>query len=455
MIVLKFGGTSVGTFDAVSRTMGIIADRIGEKPLVCVSALSKVTDLLYEIAATAAQGNSSVALDSLLYKLRTRHLDLVQSLLSADPDGCAKASARVNEICDTLSAVTGTVTALGDVPDRIKAVIISFGEILSSTIICYALNSRGIRTGFADARTMIFTDSEYLCGAPQFDRINAAVPTVVAEAFERGTAFSTDGKAADGKPNRAVITQGFISSSTQGAATVLGRGGSDYSASILASALGAERVEIWTDVDGIRTTDPRVCPTTARIPRISYDEASRMALFGAKVLHPMTIAPAVEKNIPIWVLNSMSPKDPGTEIVPSPRSGKGPLGIAFKRNVYLFRLPKASRESISGCLEEAHLRPDIFAVSGQQLLMTVDFAQNVGGLLALAAPSTPILLRTGYSQMSIIGEGMTEVAAALEEAVPSVRKNFGKMIEPGNITYIVASARLDETVRDVHRYLFE
>ncbi len=454
MIVLKFGGTSVGTFDAVSRTMGIIADRIGGKPVVCVSALSKVTDLLYEIAATAADGDAE-SLEALLYKLRTRHLSLAQSLLSADPEGCAKASARVNEICDTLAAVTKTVTALGDVPDRIKSVIISNGEILSSTIICYALNSRGIRTGFVDARTMMITDSEYLCAVPQFDRINAAVPSAVSEAFERGTAFPADGKAADGEENRVVITQGFISSSTQGAATVLGRGGSDYSASIIASALGAERVEIWTDVDGIRTTDPRICPATVRIPRISYDEASRMALFGAKVLHPMTIAPAVEKNIPIWVLNSMSPKDEGTAIVPSVEGLGGARGIAFKRNVYLFRIPKAAANTISSALEECRVRPDIYTLSGQQLLLTVDFSQNVGNLLSLLAQSTPILLRTGYSQLSVIGDGMGSVAAGLEASVPSIRKNFGKMIEPGNITYIVASARLDETVREVHRYLFE
>ena len=225
-VVLKFGGTSVGTFDAVSRTMDIIASRLPEHPVVCVSALSKVTDLLYAIADAAARGDGA-GLDAMMYELRSRHQSLVCSLLSADAEGCARAAERVDEICGTLAAVVSSVTALGDVPDRIRAVIISHGEILSSTIICYALNSRGVRTGFADARTMIVTDSEYMCGDPQYDLIDKLVPEVVGECFARGTAFASDGKASDGKPNEAVITQGFIAANRLGAGTVLGRGGSD------------------------------------------------------------------------------------------------------------------------------------------------------------------------------------------------------------------------------------
>ena len=158
----------MGTFDAVSRTMEIIASRLPEHPVVCVSALSKVTALLYAIADAVSCGDSE-GLEARMYELRSRHLRLVCSLLSADPKGCDRASAKVNEICDTLAAVVSSVAALGDVPDRIRAVIISHGELLSSTIICYALNSRGIRTGFVDARTMIVTDSEYMCGEPQYD----------------------------------------------------------------------------------------------------------------------------------------------------------------------------------------------------------------------------------------------------------------------------------------------
>jgi len=389
-----------------------------------------------------------------MYELRSRHLGLVCSLLSADPKGCDRASAKVNEICDTLAAVVSSVAALGDVPDRIRAVIISHGELLSSTIICYALNSRGIRTGFVDARTMIVTDSEYMCGEPQYDLINARVPEVVGEAFARGTAFGTDGKAADGRPNEAVITQGFIAASRQGAGTVLGRGGSDWSASIIASALDASRVEIWTDVDGIRTTDPRVCPNTRRIPRISYEEAAEMARFGAKVLHPRTIAPAVASNIPVLVLDSSDPSCEGTAVVPE-EAPEGPRGIAFKRNVYLVRFSPKAEGELRWCLEESRIEPDVLTSVGRQMMVTVDFSHNIGGFIRLAAGKTDILLKTGYSQLTVIGRGLLPLVPELENAVPQLRNNFGKMVSDNNISYIVAADRLERIVRDVHRYLFE
>lgn len=452
-VVLKFGGTSVGTFDAVSRTMEIIASRLPEHPVVCVSALSKVTDLLYAIA-DAASCDDAEGLEARMYELRSRHLKLVCSLFSADPEGCDRASSKVNEICDTLAAVVSSVTALGDVPDRIRAVIISHGELLSSTIICLALNSRGIRTGFVDARTMIVTDSEYMCGEPQFDIINERVPEVVGEAFARGTAFISDGKAADGRSNEVVITQGFIAANRQGAGTVLGRGGSDWSASIIASALDASRVEIWTDVDGMRTTDPRVCPETCRIPRISYEEAAQMARFGAKVLHPKTIAPAVSRNIPVLVLNSSNPSCEGTAVVPE-EAPDGPRGIAFKRNVYLVRFSPKAEGDFMWCLEESRIEPDMVTSAGRQMMVTVDFSHNIGGFIRLVAGKTDILLKTGYSQLTVIGRGLLSLVPELEDAVPQLRKNFGKMLNDSNISYIVAADRLERIVREVHKYLFE
>ncbi len=452
MIVLKFGGTSVGNFEAVSGTMEIIASRLDEQPVVCVSALSKVTDLLYRIADTAAAGNE-MELSALLRELRTRHLDLTRSLLSGDPEACVKASARVDEICDTLATVAESVLALGDIPDRIKATVISTGEILSSTIICYALNSKGIRTGFADARTMIVTDSDHLCGEPQFDVIGEKVPETVNGCFRRGTAFSSDGKSADGKPNAAVITQGFIAANRQGAATVLGRGGSDYSASIIGSALGVSRIEIWTDVDGIRTTDPRVCGDTLRIPRISYEEAALMARFGAKVLHPKTIAPAVARRIPVLVLNSHSPLDEGTAVVPAEDS-EGPRGIAFKRSVYLVCFPAQAAEDVRGCLSEAKISPDIFTESEGRMLTSIDFSNDIGSFIRLAAAKTDVVLKTGFGQLAVIGRGLLPVAAELEKAVPQLKDNSGKLLSDTVICYIVAAGELERTVRDVHAFLF-
>ena len=448
--VLKFGGTSVGSFDAVSRTMDIIASKTDSEVVVCVSALSKITDLLYAVSDAAAAGDAEKA-SGLIYELRKRHLELAQSLLSADPARLEKASAKINEICDTLFAVVRSTLTLGDMPDRIKAVIISNGEILSSTIICHALNSKGIRTGFADARTMVYTQGDCLCGEPCFEETGKAVRSVAEETFARGTAFPEDGKSADGGRNRVMLTQGFIASTLQKSASVLGRGGSDYSASIIASALNASKVEIWTDVDGIRTTDPRVCHDTMRIDRISYAQAARMAYLGAKVLHPMTIAPAVSRNIPVYVLNTMDCSSKGTAIVPEVAS-EGARGIAFKRNLYVFNFSVEGWDAVRGRLKD--IRPDVVAVKEDKVVVTVDFSANLGIFLKTAATLTNIELRTGMGQISIVGNNLAALSSQLEDKVPALKRHYGKLMKDSELSYIVDSTVLEETVRSVHSILF-
>ena len=212
MIVMKFGGTSVANFEAITRTIFIVGGKLDQKPVVVVSALSKVTDLLYKIADAAASKNK-VQTEELLGQIRSRHINLVRELLEQSPALCEQAEARVNEICDSLADLVSAVCALGELSDRNKAVIISNGEILSSTIICFAMNAKGIRTNFIDARKMMITSESYLKGEPISEEICARVPGIISEAY---------------KGMDAVITQGFIGSNLQGEQTVLGRGGSDY-----------------------------------------------------------------------------------------------------------------------------------------------------------------------------------------------------------------------------------
>ena len=277
MIVMKFGGTSVANCEAITRTISIVQGKLDQKPVVVVSALSKVTDLLYKISDRAAAKDKSGTLE-LLEQLRSRHIGLAHDLMSDSPSFCHEACTRVNGICDRLDAFVGAVCALGELSDRSKAIIISTGEYLSSNIICCAMNSKGIKTGFIDARTMIITDRDYLKGEPDSSVICEKVPGAVSAAY-------------DG--NDAVITQGFVSATAEGEPTVLGRGGSDYSASLVGMAIDASAIEIWTDVDGVRTADPRKVENTKCIEKISFEEAAEMAHFGAKVLHPLTIEPAV------------------------------------------------------------------------------------------------------------------------------------------------------------------
>ena len=238
---MKFGGTSVANFEAITRTIFIIGGKLDQKPVVVVSALSKVTDLLYKISDSAAAGNAE-EMEEQLAQLRERHVDLAGELLEQSPMLKEKAIAEVNGICDELDALARAVCAVKELSDRNKAIIISNGELLSSTVICFAMNAKGIKTAWIDARKMMVTNDSYLKGEPVVDEILARVPGAVAEAYQGMDA---------------VITQGFIASNLQGKQTVLGRGGSDYSASLIGLASDAEKIEIWTDVDGVRSADPR------------------------------------------------------------------------------------------------------------------------------------------------------------------------------------------------------
>ena len=258
MIIMKFGGTSVANCEAITRAIDIIRGRLDEKPVVVVSALSKVTDLLYKLSDAAAAKNR-VEVENLLGQLRDRHITLAKELLEGNDALCGQACAKVNEICDSLGKFVSAVCALGELSDRSKAVIISNGEYLSSNIICFALNARGIVTNYIDARSIIITSRDYLKGEPVSEEIIRRTPGIVSDAF----------KGAD-----TVITQGFVSATPDGEPTVLGRGGSDYSASLIGMAVDAQRIEIWTDVDGVRTADPRRVQNTKCLDKISFEEAA-------------------------------------------------------------------------------------------------------------------------------------------------------------------------------------
>ena len=323
---MKFGGTSVADSAAISRTIEIVRGRLTECPVMVVSALSKVTDLLYKISDKARMKDIDAA-NALLEQLRKRHVDLAAELLA--PGKCSvgeqereslldDALIRIDSICDRLEHFVGAVCELGELSDRSKAVIIGNGEYLSSSVIFYAMNARGIRTRLLDSRKMIITDNEFLKGEPKTDMIIDRVNAVAAEEFHDCDA---------------VITQGFVSATEDGEPTVLGRGGSDYTASLIGMAIGATRIEIWTDVDGVKTADPRKVSDTMSLERISFEEAAEMAHFGAKVLHPMTIEPAVRKSIPIYVLNSMNPDGKGTVILQNSMIDDGVKSVSSKENI--------------------------------------------------------------------------------------------------------------------------
>lgn len=447
---MKFGGTSVANYDAITRMISIVRGRLDEKPVVVVSALSKVTDLLYKISDEAALRNRAGAME-LLGQLRKRHLDLADELMPDSPEECRDAKEKINGICDSLVSFVDAVCAVGELSPRSKAIIISNGEYLSSNVICCAMNASGIRTNYIDARRMIVTDDDYLKGEPDMEAISDKVPGVVLGAYEYADA---------------VITQGFVSATASGEPTVLGRGGSDYSASLIGMAIDATRIEIWTDVDGVRTADPRRVDNTKCLDKISFEEAAEMAHFGAKVLHPLTIEPAVRKNIPIYVLNSMNPEGQGTAILQSSFIEDGVKSVSCKENILVINIFSTKMINTSGFLKkvfaifsEYKVSVDLISTSEANISVTVDASQDIRGVVGALSEFAEVYVDSDKSQVSVIGKNIVNLKGLLEQTFAPLRDCRIYMISQGasyvNISFVVDRSALTDVVRQIHKYLFE
>ncbi|MGA2436251.1 MAG: aspartate kinase, partial [Bryobacteraceae bacterium] len=316
MIVMKFGGTSVESAAAIERVASIVRARLERQPVVVVSAMGKTTNKLLALAADAARGDRDGALAQ-VEALRQFHLAEAGALISP------AAAVELNEIIDShfreLSELVTGLTVLGEVAPRSIDAVSSYGERLSSQIVALAFRELGMETAHVDSRELVVTDGRHTQAAPlypqSYARLASAIPPLV-------------------RAGKVVVMGGFISSTEDGVPTTLGRGGSDFTAAIVGAGIGAEEIQIWTDVDGMMTADPNAVTGARRLKRISFAEAAELAYFGAKVLHPATVLPAVEKNVPVLILNSRRPEVPGTRIVREAVPSSNPVkSIACKKDI--------------------------------------------------------------------------------------------------------------------------
>lgn len=449
MIVTKFGGTSVQNAEAISRVIEIVKGRLDKKPIVVVSAMSRVTDLLYKISAATGQGDYKSA-ESMIEDLRQRHLDACEALLK-DSHLSDNAKLKVNEICNALLSFVKAACVVGDLSSRSMARIISRGEVLSSTIICYAMNARGINTELIPAGKLVITDDEYMKGEPDIDAICSKAPAVVEKAF---------------KGKDAVITQGFVAATADGRVTVLGRGGSDYSASLIGMAVKAKAVEIWTDVNGVMTADPRVVARPVSLPEISFEEAAEMAHFGAKVLHPMTIEPAVKADIPIFVLNSMSPTDLGTGIYRQALIRGGVKSISSKENILVINIFSTKMINATGFLAKVFrvfsdnkVSVDLIGTSEASISVTVDASANIDKVVEQLSVFSRVRVDRDKAQVSVIGKDLISEPGIFKSIFTAVEGKKIYMISQGssfiNISLVVDRDSCKDVVRAIHKGLFE
>lgn len=448
MIVMKFGGTSVQDEEAIGRVISIVKNRLPEKPLVVVSALSKVTKLLCSIAEAAEAQQEDVVKESLA-SLRQRHFDLAKALLKDSPLLLEKCLGDLESRIAGLETFAGGVCQIGELSPRSEARIISTGELLSSTIIAYAFNAQGISCQWLDARRMITTDNNYL---------NARPDLVVTEANVKRV-FGMETKGFD-----LVLTQGFVASASDGSTTVLGFEGSDYSAAIFGMALGAKRVEIWTDVDGIRSTDPRALDSTRRIECLSYEEAAEMAAMGARVLHPLTIEPARNRNIPIMVLNSKNPACAGSTVLRGEESPDGPKSVACRENVVFIKVHSPKMEGITGMLARvfaplySNLVPVTLAKATESSVYLVIPEETDGLEAALAAMEkwAEVTVYRDKSMISVVGRNIVGLEGLGDRIIEASGKVYIANVSADMLSenFVIDRDRLAVTLSTIHDYIF-
>lgn len=449
MIVMKFGGTSVQDEEAIGRVISIVRSRLSEKPLVVVSALARVTRLLCAVADEAGQQNEEKVRE-LLAQLRERHFSLAANLLSGSPELLGECNRDIETLISGVANFVGGVCQIGELSPRSEARIISVGELLSSTIISYAFNASGITCHWIDARRMITTDDNYLSARPDLQVTEANVKRIVGME-SRGTDL--------------MITQGFVASTGKGATTVLGFEGSDYSAAIFGMALNAERVEIWTDVDGIRTADPRVIHDTRKIDVISYEEAAEMAAMGARVLHPLTIEPARKRNIPIRVLNSSNPTCEGSLVVRSDEAPDGPKSVAFRDGILFIRISSDKLEGVcsmlgkvSGALFARRIPVTMAKATESEVYLVIpEEWDGLEDALDEIAAWASVTVYRDKAFISVVGRNITS-SEGLGDKVISVAGKVHLADVGANLmseSFVIDRERLQPTLEAVHGFIFK
>jgi aspartate kinase len=457
IVVMKFGGTSVEDATAILRTTSIVAGRLkkGLSPIVVVSAMSRVTDTLLAAAAAAGRNQREEAL-KLSDTLRTRHLQTASELVGQNSDRLTSLQLNIHHDFDTLDDLLRGISAVGELTPRTSDNVVSFGERLSSVIVAAAFAQSNIPSAHVDARSVILTDNHYGKAAPNDRAIEAALTSQVLPLVDLGNV---------------PVMGGFIGSHEVPGAearitTTLGRGGSDYTAAIVGGALHAGAIEIWTDVNGIMTTDPRIVPEALRVKTISFEEAAELAYFGAKVLHPATILPAVQKNIPVWVLNSRNADNEGTKITATPPPCASPFkSIAAKKKLTIIDIV-ASRmllahgflAAVFAIFDKHGCAIDMVSTSEISVSVTVDSREALPAISADLSKLADVKYEGNKALICLVGEDIRGISGISGQVFSSISHINVRMISQGaseiNMSFMVNEEDVEEAIRSLHKKFF-
>jgi len=460
LIVMKFGGTSVGSAERIRQAATIASQHAkrGHKVVVVVSALSKVTDLILNILNSARLGKAE-DMKAGLAQLRLRHKQALEELCHGDARETVGAEVeatltRIEEFCSAL-------LLLGSATPQVMDMVLPLGEQISARLFAACLNELGAKGLFIDSARVLVTDDKFGDASPDMDATRTQCAQVLGPALQQG---------------QIPVVMGYSGATASGQVTTLGRGGSDYSGTILGAAMDANEVWIWTDVDGVLTADPRVCPDAVTLPEITFAEAIELSYYGAKVIHRKAIWPTMERGIPVWIKNSFKPEVPGTKIVeslpPSDRPVKAVTAVSqaslvtltTRRDVHfaeifgrlflrmghehvdvLFSTQSSSEDSLGIVLREADTERVVHAL--QKLFRT----ELKHGVL------NPVTVHRDIAVIAVLGSGMKGTCGILGRLFSVVARNNVSVIAVAqgaselNICFAVTASRVDDVVRAVHQ----
>jgi aspartate kinase len=448
--VMKFGGTSVEDAPALLRVARIVEARHAGQTVVVVSAMSRVTDALLTAVQTACAGRADEAARALEEHF-TRHADAAGALLAAQEADAfeVELDAARRELRTLLAeCATQATRPLAALRDE----VVAYGERLSATLLSAALRAQGLPARYVDARRCIITDDKFGRATPLMDETTKRTCAKVGAALAAGCV---------------PVLGGFIAATIAGETTTLGRGGSDYSAAIVGACLGASEIQIWTDVAGVLTADPRIVPRAHNIARLSYAEAAELAFFGAKVLHPKTILPAVVRSIPVRICNSRTPEAGDTIIYfdteKTPRTVKA---IAHRCGVTIVHVTSARMLGAYGFLralfevfERHRTDVDLVATSEVSVSLSLDDTSALDLIARDLAHLGAVKIERNRAIVCVVGEGLKNTPGIAAKVFTAVRNINIMLISQGassiNLTFVVEADAAEQAVRQLHQAFFE
>jgi aspartokinase/homoserine dehydrogenase 1 len=460
MQVLKFGGTSVANAENINKVVAIVKNAVQQdRTIVVVSAFGGVTDQLLLAGSLAASGNEEYK--EVLSKIEDRHLTAVKELVPVAQQ--SSVLSWVKQRCNEIEDICNGVFLLGELSPRTKDKMVSFGELVSSNIIAHRFNLVSVPAQWKDSRELIKTDNQYGSALVDVEKTNQLIQQYFTEASQN-----------------LFILPGFIASNEEGITTTLGRGGSDFTAAIFAAALNAENLEIWTDVSGMMTADPRLVPHAKILSHISYQEAMELSHFGAKVIYPPTIQPVMQKNIPTWIKNTFAPEDRGTVIQSNVEHKNGHIrGITSINNIALLSLEGSGMVGIPGFSKRlfetlANAQINVILItqgsSEHSICVGVEVGKTEQAKLILdqtfkheidRGQVQPITVETQLSVVALVGDQMKSQPGVSGKMFGALGRNgvnvraIAQGSSERNISAVITTADVKKAINVLHEEFFE